>query len=129
MVSPPEQKSCGSTSPLEHGLTIRDAPDMVGVVLVQDLAQDSIRRQVLFASLPNGKCLTVERLVARQGLTVESIVQGRLSVINDGYFGAFADLRGQRRLFWDGGMQVCYGYASDTDSADLTIDLAPSRWV
>jgi len=110
-------------------LTIRDAPDRVCVVLVQDLAQDSVRRQVLFASLPHGKCLTVERLVARQALTVESLVQGRLSVINDGYFGDFPDLRGQRRLFWDGGVQVCHGYASDTDSADTTIALAPSRWV
>ena len=32
-------------------------------------------------------------------------------------------------LFWDGGEQVCHGYASDTDSADTTIALAPSRWV
>ena len=110
-------------------LTIRDAPDRVCVVLVQDLAQDSIQRQVLFASLPHGKCLTVERLVARQALTVESIVQGCLSVINDGYFGAYPDLRGQRRLFWDGGVQVCSGYASDSDSADTTIALTPSRWV
>ncbi len=110
-------------------LTIRDAPDRVCVVLVQDLAQDSVRRQVLFASLPHGKCLTVERLVARQALTVESLVQGRLSVINDGYFGDYPDLRGQRRLFWDGGVQVCHGYASDTDSADTTIALAPSCWI
>src|SRR5262249_15578078 len=40
-----------STTPV--ALTIRDAPDRVCVVLVQDLAQDSIRRQVLFASLPH----------------------------------------------------------------------------
>src|SRR5574341_204144 len=105
-------------------LTIRDAPDRVCVVLVQELAQGSVRRQVLFASLPHGKCLTVERLVARQALTVESLVQGYLSVINDGYFGDYPDLRGQRRLFWDGGVQVWYGYASNTDSADTTIALA-----
>jgi hypothetical protein len=50
-------------------------------------------------------------------------------VINDGYFGDYPDLRGQRRLFWDGGVQVCHGYASDTDSADTTIALAPSCWI
>jgi hypothetical protein len=109
-------------------LTIRESPDRVCVVLVQDLAQDSLRRHVLFASLPHGKCVLVERLVARQALTVESIVQGHLSVINDGYFGDHPDQRGQRRLFWDGGVQVCRGYASDTDAADLTIELTPSRW-
>ena len=109
-------------------LTIREAPDRVCVVLMQDLAQDSLRRHVLFASLPHGKCVLVERLVARQALTVESIVQGHLSVINDGYFGDHPDHQGQRRLFWDGGVQVCRGYASDTDAADLPIALTPSRW-
>jgi len=109
-------------------LTIREAPDRVCVVLVQDLAQDSLRRHVLFASLPHGKCVLVERLVARQALTVESIVQGYLSVINDGYFGDYPDHKGQRRLFWDGGMQICRGYASDTDADDLSIEFAPSRW-
>ena len=106
----------------------RIAEMLFNIATILDLAQDSVRRQVLFASLPHGKCLTVERLVARQALTVESLVQGRLSVINDGYFGDFPDLRGQRRLFWDGGVQVCHGYASDTDSADTTIALAPSCW-
>src|SRR5215510_14283843 len=109
-------------------LTIREAPDRVCVVLVQDLAQDSLRRHVLFASLPHGKCVLVERLVARQALTVESIVQGHLSVINDGNFGDYPDQQGQRRLFWDGMSQVCHGYASDTDAADLTFELTPSRW-
>jgi hypothetical protein len=109
-------------------LTIREASDRVCVILVQDLAQDSLRRHVLFASLPHGKCVLVEHLVARQKLTVESIVQGYLSVINDGYFGDYPDQKGQRRLFWDGGMQVCGGYASDTDTDDLSIEFAPSRW-
>src|SRR5262249_1531866 len=110
-------------------LTIRQAPDRVCVVLVQDLAQASIRRYVLFASLPHGICLSVERLIARQALTVESIVQGRLSVINDGYFGDYPELYGQRRLFWDGGMQLCHGYASDTDAEDRTIEITPSPWL
>ena len=47
-------------------LTIREAPDRVCVVLVQDLAQDSLRRHVLFASLPHGPCVLVEQLSARE---------------------------------------------------------------
>src|SRR5262249_6595562 len=67
--------------------------------------------------------------MARQAITVEQVVQGRLSVINDGYFGDHPDLRGQRRLFWAGGTQLCLGYASDSDADDTIIELGDSRWV
>jgi hypothetical protein len=112
-----------------RALTIREAADHVCVVLLQDLAQDSVQRQVFFASLPHGKCLTVERLIARQALTVERVVQGRLSVINDGYFGDHPDLRGRRQLFWDSGTRLCLGYASGSDADDTIIELGHSRWV
>lgn len=91
-------------------LTVREGSDRAAVVLAQDLAQRSVRRYLFFATLPDGRCLTVERLVANKAITVESVEQGYLSVINDGYFGEHADKRGRRTLYWPGGEETFIGY-------------------
>lgn len=110
-------------------LTIRDATDHVGVVLVQDLAECSIRRQVFFASLPDGKCLTVERLLALQAVTVEEVVQGRFSIMNDPFFGEAPTPRSQRHLFWEEGEQIFPGYVSAAAGEDDFLSLWDCRWL
>ncbi|MCK4513951.1 MAG: hypothetical protein KAU31_01770, partial [Spirochaetaceae bacterium] len=121
------QGKAKSTKPV--ALKIREAADRVCAVLVQDLAQDSVRRQVFFASLPSGKCLTAERLIAREDIAVERIEQGTLSVINDGYFGEWQELRGQRHIFSEGCEQVFSGYPTDSGEDDVINDLEHTRWV
>lgn len=116
-----------STEPV--ALKIREGADRVSAVLLQDLAEASVRRQLLLASLPNGKCLVVERLLAREALTVESTEQGNLSIINDGYFGDREDLRGARTLWWAGGERVFAGYPTDTEADDVVLGLGDTRWV
>jgi hypothetical protein len=114
-----------STTPV--ALKIRERHDSVSVLLVQDLAQDSVRRSVFFVSLPNGKCLIAERLVAQQRIVVERVEQGYLSVVNDGYFGQRQTLRGQRQLFWPGGQRTFDGHISL--EADIVVDLDRVTWV
>lgn len=91
-------------------LTVREGTDRAAVLLVQDLEQRSVRRFVFFATLPDGRCLTMERLVANKAITVEAVEQGYLSVINDGYFGEHANKRGRRTVYWPGGEQTFIGY-------------------
>jgi hypothetical protein len=110
-------------------LRVREGADRVCALLVEDLAQGSVRRQVFFASLPDGRCLTAERLLAREDITVERVEQGALSVINDGFFGDRADLRGERRLFWEGGERTFIGCVGPPDSDDEVLDLRGTRWV
>lgn len=110
-------------------LRVREGTDRVCAVVVEDLAQESVRRQVFFASLPDGRCLTAERLVAREDVTVERVEQGFLNVINDGYFGDREDLQGRRRLFWAGGERVFSGYVSGSEADDEILDLGGTRWV
>ena len=110
-------------------LKIREADDRVCALLLQHLAQGAVRREVFFASLPNGKCLTVERLTAREDITVESVRQGHLSIINDGYFGDREALRGERRIFWQGGERVFSGYPTESAENDELLDLGDTRWV
>ncbi len=106
-------------------LTVREAADHAAVLLVEDLAEGSVRREVLFASLPDGRMLLAERLTAREAVTVESFRQGFLSIINDDYFDGLAE----RRIFWAGGERVVTGWPGGSDAGDETIELAPTRWV
>ena len=124
-------------------LQVREAADRACVVLIQHLAEESVRREVFFASLPEGKCLTAERLYALRDVTVEHIQQGYLSVINDAYFGEREDLRGKRWIFWEGGARsglrrspsgfrgerTFPGYPADSDRDDVSLDLGETGWV
>ena len=110
-------------------LRLREAADKVCALLVEDLSDGSVRRQVFFASLPNGKCLTVERLIARKLVTVERVDQGAFSIVNDAYFGDHPDLRGHRRLYWRRGCEPFDGYPLDSDKDDRVFDLPRAGWV
>ena len=116
-----------STKPV--ALKIREGKDRVAVLLEQVLAEASVRRQVFFASLPGGKALIAERLLAQEDLTVESVVQGRLNVINDGWFGDHEDLRGRRTIHWDGGEREFVGYPTGSAEDDVTVELGKTGWV
>ncbi len=110
-------------------LRVREGTDRVCVLLIEDIAQESVRRRVFFASLPDGKCLISERLPARESIVVERAEQGFLSVINDGFFGDHPDLKGRRRLFHAGGERALTGYVSPSVVDDETLDLGGTRWV
>jgi len=121
------QGKAPNTKPV--ALKIREEDDRAAVLRIEDLAEGSVRRQVMFASLPGGKCVIAERLVAREPITVERVRQGYLSIINDGYFAEHDDLRGRRTLYWDGGRQTFAGYVTDSDGEDVVLDLGDARWV
>jgi len=120
----------GKSENTEHvHLRIREAGDRVAVLLVEDLAERSLRRMVLFASLPGGRSLSAERIVALERVEVQGVTQGSLSIMNDGYFGEHPDLRGRRRLFWEQGERVFEGFPTESPENDLELALTPSRWV
>jgi len=110
-------------------LKVRDSNDQVCALVVQNLDQDSVRRDLFFVSLASGKCVIMERLVALEDIVVEEVRQGRINVINDGYFGDTPDLRGHRRVFWEHGEREFEGFAAASADNDEVVDLAPTRWV
>ena len=113
----------------EVWLKIRESRRQVCAAFLEDLAEGSVRRQVFFASLPDGTCLTAEQLVALEDVTVEEVRQGYLSIINDGYFGDHEDLRGHRRVFWQDSQREFEGYAADLDTPDEIVELGDTGWV
>jgi hypothetical protein len=110
-------------------LRIRDGVDRVSAVLLQNLAGGTVRREVFLASLPSGQCLIIERLTARETITVEGVEQGHIRVINDGYFGDRDDRRGLRRVYWNGGERSFSGYPAGPEVEDVVLDLSDTPWV
>jgi len=110
-------------------LRLRDGDDRACALLVQDLAEGAVRRQAYFASLPDGRCLTHERLTALQDATIEQVRQGHLCVMNDPYFTDAPDGRARLTLHRRSGKEEIEGYAAADSSQDRTIDLSADEWV
>lgn len=108
---------------------LREAQDRAAVLLVQDLAQHSVRRYLYMAFLPDGSVLSVERLVANRALTVNRLQQGLISVINDGFFGDHSDGRGHRTLHWAAGAAHFTGYPTRQREDDIVQPLDGATWV
>jgi len=111
-------------SAVERILRVREDADRAAVHFVEDICQDSLRRQVLFFTLPDGRTLTAERLIALEDITVERVEQGFIEVMSDPYFGDHPDGKGHRSLHWPGGRRDLLGYASSSPEDDDLIPLS-----
>jgi len=110
-------------------MRIRESKESAVAALVQDVAQRSVRRQVLFAALPDGDCLLAERLVAREDIAVESVDQGFLRIRNDDVSWPDSGGRGRRRLFHAGGEETFLGFVSPSAADDVIFRLNDPGWV
>jgi hypothetical protein len=108
-----------------RNLVIRELTDRVSVLLIQDIAGDTIRRKVFFCSLPDGRGMSYEVAHALADITVESCTLGYLQIINDSYFGPPS----ARTLYWPGGSRSFRGYISDSAKDDVTRDLTGFDWI
>jgi hypothetical protein len=85
--------------------------------LVFDRAQKSVRQEVLFASLPSGISLSLERFVANQAVRVEGVSQGFLRIINEHFPAVEGNCNGYRLLHTPvGEVRFDGGVSTDPDS-------------
>jgi len=110
-------------STVERILRVREMEDRAAVYFVEDICRESLRRYVLFFTLPDGRCLTAEKLSALEDVTVERLEQGFLEVMSDPYFGDHPDGKGHRSLHWAGGERDLLGFASSSPEDDVAIAL------
>ena len=89
--------------------------------LVMERCQDSLRQEVLFASLPEGRILSWERFTALKDGTVEGLDQGALAVTNERFPSFGSNCRGERMLY---GPDIERRYESRVESSpdDEAID-------
>ena len=111
------------------GLRVWNDSDRASAVVSQRLAQGSVARKVFFASLPGGDTLLIERLFARKEITVESLRQGYLHVVNEKFACAGTDGRARRTLYYPGGEKTFFGFPSRNAGDDVTLALDHPAWV
>jgi hypothetical protein len=111
------------------GLRVWNGSDRAAAVVSQRLAQGSVARKVFFASLPDGNTLLVERLSALEGITVESLRQGYLHIVNEKFACAGPDGRARRTLYYPGGEKTFFGFPSRDVGDDVTLALDHPAWV
>ncbi|MCK5738082.1 hypothetical protein KAH55_02830 [bacterium] len=110
-------------------LKVDARPDSGCVLLVQDIAQDSVRQEVVFGALPDGRTLVWEKLIARKKVTVSSLQQGFLHVINEPFATEGPADKAQRTLFFPDGSQTFPGFASSNKNDDIHFELESPEWV
>jgi hypothetical protein len=88
--------------------------------LILNRAQRSVRQEVLFAGLPSGISLSCERLTARENITVNSVDQGFLRIVNEDFDALKGNCNGYRTVHTPGGSVRFKSLVSrDPDSDDV----------
>ena len=103
--------------------------DAFAAAMVMDRAQESLRQQVLFASLPDGRVLSFERFVALEDLTLESLDQGFLRITNEHFPLLAPNCRGTRTIYRPDGSADYKGWHGDSEDDDVVDDLGQPEWL
>lgn len=112
-----------------QALHIDEKTDGFAAAMVMDRAQGTVRQQVLFTGLPNGVSLSVERLIAREDITIERIEQGFLRIINETFSAMPANCHGARTLYTPDGADEFKGYVSTDPDTDIVKTYDRPAWI
>jgi len=110
-------------------LRVREYDAGFAVAMVMDRCQETLRQQVLFASLPDGRVLSFERFIALRDVVVEALEQGCLHIINEHFPLLAPNCRGARMLYHPEGATEYRGWLSDTESSDVVDRLGRPAWL
>ncbi len=110
-------------------VTVTEYGHSFAAALVMDRCQETLRQQVLFASLPDGRVLSFERFVALEDLTLESLDQGFLRITNETFPLLAPNCRGVRSLYRPDGSTDYKGWHGDAESDDIVDTLGQPAWL
>ena len=110
-------------------LRIDEKDEAFAVAMDMNRAQGTVRQQVLFAGLPDGTSLCIERLTARKDITVERIDQGFLRIINETFSDMPGNCNGTRTLFTPDGSDVFIGYVTTNPDEEVIRTYDHPAWI
>ncbi|MCX7804058.1 MAG: hypothetical protein N3A38_02600 [Planctomycetota bacterium] len=110
-------------------IRICERHDGFAAALIMDRAQRSVRQEVLFASLPDGKSMSWERWIARETVAVEAAEQGFLRIVNEEFAAVRDNCRGYRTIYTPGGSEVFRGFVSDDPASDVVRTFGHPGWL
>jgi len=97
--------------------------------LVMDRAQGSVRQEILFASLPSGVSLSMERFIARETVTIDRLEQGFLRIINENFPEVKGNATGHRLLYTPEEKYKFTGGVSSDPNSDIIQTLNHPAWI
>ena len=118
--------------PESHNLVtmrVNEKDDGFAALMENHRAQNSIRQRVLFASLPDGRILSSEKLHAREDCVVERVEQGFLRIINENFPLVEGNCDGQRKFYYPEDSKLFKGFPSTDPADDIIFDLNDPGWV
>jgi hypothetical protein len=136
-----------TVAPVSHSwlgkVTVQDRPDSqeeisvhvdkaeygFAAALVMDRAQGSVRQEVLYAGLPDGVSLSLERWTARESVVVSEVSQGFLRIINEHYSAMSDNCRGYRIFSTPQGAERFEGFVSADPTSDVIRTYDHPDWV
>ncbi len=110
-------------------LRVNEKDDGFCALMETRRSQDSIRQRVLFASLPDGRILSNERIHALEDCYVESAEQGFLRIMNEHFPLVEGNCNGQRSFYHPEGCEVFKGFPSTDPSEDVVFGLDHPGWI
>jgi hypothetical protein len=97
--------------------------------LVMNRAQGTVRQEILFASLPSGISLSMERFIANETVTVNVLEQGFLRIVNEDFPEVPGNCNGYRILHTPDGKQRYDGGVSSDPNSDVIGKFDHPDWV
>jgi hypothetical protein len=135
-VAPASDSFLGSISVRNHpdsqkqvSLDVDRQQNGFAAALVMDRAQGTVRQEVLFASLPSGVSLSVERFLANRAVTVERLDQGFLRIVNEHFSEMTGNCDGFRVVHTPDGRHRFEGGASPDPDSDLLETFHHPAWL
>lgn len=110
-------------------LHVDDESDRFVAYVGMDRCQGALRQDVLFASLPDGRVLTWERLTAQRDCDLRSLEQGFLRITNESFPAMNNGCRGERVLTTPAGATTYKGWVGTSPDQDIVGELARPAWV
>jgi hypothetical protein len=108
--------------PESHNLQsvkVQEYDQSFAAALVIDRCQQTLRQEVLFASLPDGRALAFERFIALADVTVEALDQGFLRITNEHFPLLGSNCRGSRTLYGPHGAREYRGWLGESEREDV----------
>ncbi len=103
--------------------------DGFAAAMILDRAQRSVRQEVLFAGLPSGISLSCERLTAQETITVQSVDQGFLRIVNEDFKALKGNCNGYRTVHTPGGSDRFKSYVTRDPDSDVVKTYDHPAWL
>ncbi|MCE2438869.1 MAG: hypothetical protein J4F39_05525 [Candidatus Latescibacteria bacterium] len=108
---------------------VDEQQDGFAAAMILDRAQRSVRQEVLFAGLPSGISLSCERLTARETITVQSVDQGFLRIVNEDFKALRGNCNGYRTVHTPGGSDRFDSYVTRDPDSDVVKTYDHPAWL